>query len=476
MTFGGHGNHQEISGGVIVAVRLLLAVLVALTVGHFVVGVASQAGLQRRRRGGAREWLRTLTKPPTFFPLLRFGTCETYSSTNSLVVILVLLLLLPHPTAPVDVSTCAATVPSLPRGTVHETYGDQPCNSPYAGTILIAGPASLAKSGKYNDVSTTMRNSLKMFVDYVNKERGGVRVSSKTYGVRFRWVDDASSPSVAGVATSQAIFGQPAVPDGGLGGTPDFVIGPYSSKLTSVVAAVAQAAPRVLISQGSSSTKIFTANSLAFGLMSPADASGTAMVSAVIAAADKTDADSKATAAPLRARVKRRCGMSGAVAGEKSCRGQLLFGLLLEGGSSSKAAVCQSGMTRAASDGIPVFGGKVTVVHKGATQAQVRAALKVFQQGGVTALCGCVYESMGMQIVQGLEDLNWAPFAVGLTDTANTLSYQSKMAAGWWQGEYVLAPTSWHKVSLLVLRCKREKGGVGSVSNRVWCLRSKEIG
>ena len=72
-------NHQEISGGVVVAVRLLLAVLVALTVGHFVVGVASQAGSQRRRRGGAREWLRKRTKPPPhsalpprspFFPLL----------------------------------------------------------------------------------------------------------------------------------------------------------------------------------------------------------------------------------------------------------------------------------------------------------------------------------------------------------------------------------------------------------------------
>ena len=396
------------------------------------------------------------------------------SDSNSYFLVLLLLalvlLLLPTPTAPVDVSTCAATVPSLPRGTVHETYGDQPCNSPYAGTILIAGPASLAKSGKYNDVSTTMRNSLKLFVDYVNKERGGIRVSSKTYGVRFRWVDDASSPSAAGVATSQAIFGQPAVLDGGLGlgGTPDFVIGPYSSKLTSVVAAVAQAAPRVLISQGSSSTQIFTANSLAFGLMSPADTSGTAMVSAVIAAADKTDADSKAAAAPLRAGVKRRCGMSGAVAGEQSCRGQLLFGLLLEGGSSSKAAVCQSGKTRAASDGIPVFGGKVTVVPKDATQAQVRAALKVFQQGGVTALCGCVYESMGMQIVQGLEELNWAPFAVGLTDTANTLSYQSKVAAGWWQGEYVLGPTSWHKVSLIL--------SLGGGCESLWCLRSKEMG
>eukprot|EP01046_Picozoa_sp_COSAG06_P047698 COSAG06_NODE_6986_length_2685_cov_2.422497_3_plen_97_part_00 len=46
--------------------------------------------------------------------------------------------------------------------------------------------------------------------------------------------------------------------------------------------------------------------------------------------------------------------------------------------------------------------------------------------------------------LQGLERLDFTPHAAAFTSTVDVSTYQRRVNAGWWQGQYALGVSPWH--------------------------------
>ena len=79
-------------------------------------------------------------------------------------------------------------LPSLPVGTIVSNYGPAAMCG-FNGTIVVGGPLSLTPGSKWYSYSTMIRQSLSIFLDWLNGERGGVKIGGSSYAMRFVWVD-----------------------------------------------------------------------------------------------------------------------------------------------------------------------------------------------------------------------------------------------------------------------------------------------
>ena len=183
-------------------------------------------------------------------------------------------------------------LPDLPDGTIVSNYGPAVMCG-YEGTIVVGGPLSLSPESKWYGYSVMIRQSLSIFLDWLNGVRGGVEINGLKYAMRFVWVDDDSSGAQVGPATAHATRKTNA----------DFSFGGYSSGLTThaarqsyadgyLVRAATQyrhgptrsptrrplalwtdtvnARAWQMMSGGAASTSVFTQNDLTFGLFPPA--------------------------------------------------------------------------------------------------------------------------------------------------------------------------------------------------------------
>ena len=77
-------------------------------------------------------------------------------------------------------------------------------------------------------------------------------------------------------------------------------------------------------------------------------------------------------------------------------------------------------------------------------ERRVDSVLRVLRDDGVNFVVGCVYHDGGEAIIESLERLDYSPHAAAFTSTVDISAYQSRVDAGWWQGEYALGVSPWH--------------------------------
>eukprot|EP00966_Prymnesium_polylepis_P222464 5146755-Prymnesium_polylepis.1 len=118
-------------------------------------------------------------------------------------------------------SVISQNLPDLPAATITSNYGPTSMCG-FDGTIVVGGPLSLRLGASFYSYSTMIRQSLSIFLDWLNGDRGGVQFGGKKYAMRFTWIDDASSKYQVANATAHATRGSSA----------DFAFGGYASGLT----------------------------------------------------------------------------------------------------------------------------------------------------------------------------------------------------------------------------------------------------
>ena len=88
----------------------------------------------------------------------------------------------------------------------------------------------------------------------------------------------------------------------------------------------------------------------------------------------------------------------------------------------------------------------VAVISKKPALAEMTVVLERLRSNGVNVLIGCTYYTSGISIINALEAMDYSPVGVSLSATVQSQSYESKIKDnGWWQGEYVIGPTVWHR-------------------------------
>ena len=117
----------------------------------------------------------------------------------------------------------------------------------FDGVIKLGGVWSLTPGTSWYGYSQQMRRAQQMAIDFINLERGGITVDGKKYGVHAFWVDDQSSKQLVTNATAHA----------GRGWGADFMLGGYSSGVTTYTTKQSYADGYILVAPGAASTSVF---------------------------------------------------------------------------------------------------------------------------------------------------------------------------------------------------------------------------
>ena len=313
------------------------------------------------------------------------------------------------------------TEPQLPHGVPEETYG--PAAEDFDGVISIAGPLSLQPDDLYYEESLMLKRPLQMFADWIHS-RGGVFAAGRRYGVRFTWVGDGSSALQVTNATARAIRNSGA----------SFAFSGYSSGLSFYAAQQTAAEGLLMLSAGSASTSIYRQNNLTFGLYPPAGMYTESGLAAIAAAARLLDA--RATSSELGRMPLPPCF------GGASCMASLRAGFVQADNLFTREQ-CAASPAAARRLGLETVSLPPVTLPLAPSGEQAAAALQQLRQAGATVLVGCTYHAAALAIISALERLDWMPYAVLLSETVDLPSFTSRVATGWWQGEYVLGPTPW---------------------------------
>jgi len=336
---------------------------------------------------------------------------------------------------------------------------------PFRGNFIIAGPNSItpvancpiAGGCTFHDQATEIRLAAELFTQYVNEQRGGLDIAGQRFSLYYSAVEDYSRKEYVTRALTAA--SRTLLPLSNA----NFHLGPYSSDLTQIVSAQTGLEGRILIAPGAASETVIAQNNYTFGLLSPSTDYMKNPIAAVAEAAHAYDARMLAE------------GTSSAT----PCRG---YGALGVGGCFDSLVVgfitAETGFSRGVCAGAPAFalGQGLRIAHApGSTEAllgsiartptleETTAELTALRAAGTNVLVACTYDSTARTILSSLEAMDWTPHALVTTSSVGTQNYGLQVAAGWWQGEYVLGPAIWYHTE--------SSGTRGAFSN----LTSKEF-
>jgi hypothetical protein len=325
-----------------------------------------------------------------------------------------------------------ADLPDLPAGTRSISYGPSAtsCTS-FDGVVVIGGAGSLDPTNSFHHYSVGQINAMKLFLDWMNTERGGLTVGDKTYGLRYVWVGDHQSNLHITGAIAHAIRGTHA----------DFTFAGYSSGLSAYAAKQSFAAGKIMMTWGAATPSVHSQNNLTFGFLPPAPIFSSSALAAVAAAADVIDAGLSTSV------DQTRCGT-----GPGSCKSSIRVGFIQADALYTKTnCVAAPGWadeydltTARDADGEPL----TVTVPKAPSIEETILALTELQDSGVNVVVGCTYSSTGFKIIEALE--HYSPLSLVITATVDGSAYSDKIESGWWQGEYVLGPAPWTKNAPLV--------------------------
>eukprot|EP00966_Prymnesium_polylepis_P324692 7380713-Prymnesium_polylepis.1 len=182
-----------------------------------------------------------------------------------------------------------------------------------------------------------------------------------------------------------------------------------------------------MLSAGAASTAVFAQNNFTFGLYPPAGMYTKNPLEAIGWAARGLDA----AADP-------RCG------GGLGCLSSLKVAFL-QADTVFTRAQCEMAPAHAVATGMKLADPHMATVAREPDPDALDALLRAYQSAGVNVLVGCTYHSTATALVDALERLDWAPYAVVVSEAVGNSEYTKLIVGGWWQGEYIMGPTAWHK-------------------------------
>ena len=115
----------------------------------------------------------------------------------------------------------------------------------FAGTIRLG--AALSETGKYAVEGKDSRQGYDTWLRWVNDVHGGIRIGAERYRAEIVYYDDESDADTAGNLTQQLID-EDAV---------DFLLGPYSSGLTTGASAIAEASNILMVEGNGTADTMF---------------------------------------------------------------------------------------------------------------------------------------------------------------------------------------------------------------------------
>ena len=115
----------------------------------------------------------------------------------------------------------------------------------FAGTVRLG--AALSETGKYSVEGKDSRQGYDTWLRWVNEIYGGIRVSGERYRAEIVYYDDKSDADTAGNLTQRLIDADRV----------DFLLGPYSSGLTTGTSAIAEANNVLMVEGNGTSDTMF---------------------------------------------------------------------------------------------------------------------------------------------------------------------------------------------------------------------------
>ena len=115
----------------------------------------------------------------------------------------------------------------------------------FAGTIRLG--AALSETGNYAVEGKDSRQGYDTWLRWVNEIYGGIRVSDQRYRAEIVYYDDESDADTAGILTQRLIDDDRV----------DFLLGPYSSGLTTGTSAIAEANNVLMVEGNGTSDTMF---------------------------------------------------------------------------------------------------------------------------------------------------------------------------------------------------------------------------
>lgn len=151
------------------------------------------------------------------------------------------------------------------------------CSLPWGGFSSVSGVitfgATISITGELAEEGQYTRDGYLMAINTINRE-GGIKVGGKTYQLALRYYDDESQPALA-VHLYEQLITEDKV---------DFLLGPYSSGLTEVVAPIAEKYQVPLVEANGAAESIFEHGyHYIFGVQSPAKDYLTGIIAVVLA-------------------------------------------------------------------------------------------------------------------------------------------------------------------------------------------------
>ena len=115
----------------------------------------------------------------------------------------------------------------------------------FDGTVRLG--AALSETGRFAMEGSDSRQGYDTWVRWVNEEYGGIRIGDARYKAEIIYYDDESDADTAAELVQQLIDDDKV----------DFLLGPYSSSLTSTASAVAEASEVIMVEGNGTSDTLF---------------------------------------------------------------------------------------------------------------------------------------------------------------------------------------------------------------------------
>ena len=156
--------------------------------------------------------------------------------------------------------------------------GTAPTTASAVGTISFSGPASIFPKTHITGVEICpvaggcgftepygieIRNSAELFIEWINKERGGLTVAGQKFGLWYSMVEDYSSVKHVGRALSSSSRALTQL------AAAQFILAPYSSTLTPIAAAQAAQEGLIMIASAAAVESAITQYDKTFGILAP---------------------------------------------------------------------------------------------------------------------------------------------------------------------------------------------------------------
>jgi branched-chain amino acid transport system substrate-binding protein len=115
-------------------------------------------------------------------------------------------------------------------------------------TKTIRLGAAVSETGEFAREGKDIRQGYQIWQDWINNERGGIKLGDKQYKVEIIYYDDEGNSDTVVRLTEKLIAEDKA----------DFLLGPYSSGLTKSASAIAEKYDKIMVAGGAASDSLFT--------------------------------------------------------------------------------------------------------------------------------------------------------------------------------------------------------------------------